>query len=249
MARHQRLRVQFAKEHGARYISHLDLQRALERALRRAEIPFMLSQGFNPHPRLWFGPALAVGATSEAEYVDIDVDPRIDPIEFERRLMAQMPPGLRLIKSGEIDPKSPGLASAIDTAAYLLTLQLAQPLPRATWDETVQKFLTAPQVVIERETKSGRKPADVRPLVHELRVAPASQADGPGDAAGRPMSAGGLHAFVQTGSSGANLRPADLVAALSAVHPDFAGAELKDTHRTGLFRRGEQGRLLTPWEW
>lgn len=76
------------------------------------------------------------------------------------------------------------------------------------------------------QTKSGQKPADVRPLVHDLRLAP--EPAGANDAA-----AGQPHAVVQAGSSGANLRPADL----------------KDTHRTGLFRRDEQGSLLTPWEW
>ena len=45
-----RLIIRFSKEERVKYISHLDLMRTLQRALRRAKIPVAFSQGFNPNP-------------------------------------------------------------------------------------------------------------------------------------------------------------------------------------------------------
>jgi len=67
----QRLRITFAKGETLKYISHLDLARAWERALRRAGVPLAYSQGFNPRPKMAFAAALPVGYTATAEMVDI----------------------------------------------------------------------------------------------------------------------------------------------------------------------------------
>jgi radical SAM-linked protein len=66
-----RLVIKYTKEERVKYISHLDFLRLVQRAIRRADIPVAYSQGFNPHPRLSFASALAVGVTSEGEYLDI----------------------------------------------------------------------------------------------------------------------------------------------------------------------------------
>ncbi|MCG0278925.1 MAG: TIGR03936 family radical SAM-associated protein, partial [Thermanaeromonas sp.] len=68
-----RLRVKFAKVGTGRFLSQLEVMRVLQRAARRAGLPLALTEGFNPHPRMSFGPALAVGAESEAEYVDLEL--------------------------------------------------------------------------------------------------------------------------------------------------------------------------------
>jgi radical SAM-linked protein len=60
----QRLRITFARGKELKYISHLDLMRLWQRALRRADIPLAYSQGFSPHPRLSIAAPLAIGVTS-----------------------------------------------------------------------------------------------------------------------------------------------------------------------------------------
>lgn len=55
-----KLRVEISKDEEIRYISHLDYG-AIEKALKRAEIPVAYSEGFNPHMKLAFASALAVG--------------------------------------------------------------------------------------------------------------------------------------------------------------------------------------------
>ena len=64
-------RLTFAKKGRARYISHLDLMRAMQRAIKRAGVPIWYTQGFNPHSYLMFPLALPLGTESEVEVLDI----------------------------------------------------------------------------------------------------------------------------------------------------------------------------------
>ena len=65
-----RMLAVYHKTESARYISHLDVQRTLQRAFRRAKLPLRFSEGFNPHPELSFASALATGTTSAAAWFD-----------------------------------------------------------------------------------------------------------------------------------------------------------------------------------
>ena len=66
-----RLRVTFHETGRLAMLSHLELARALERAVRRAQLPFAVSQGFSPHMRIAFGAALPVGVGGTAEIFDL----------------------------------------------------------------------------------------------------------------------------------------------------------------------------------
>ena len=66
-----KLRLEITKGEEIRYISHLDYASAIERAIIRAKLPAAYSEGFNPHMKLSFASALAVGVTSQAEYMEI----------------------------------------------------------------------------------------------------------------------------------------------------------------------------------
>ncbi|MCL4464985.1 MAG: TIGR03936 family radical SAM-associated protein, partial [Chloroflexi bacterium] len=75
----QRLRVSFSRGEAAKYVSHLDLARLWERALRRARLPVAYSAGFTPHARLAFAAPLAVGITASAELVDVYLSELVPP--------------------------------------------------------------------------------------------------------------------------------------------------------------------------
>src|SRR3712207_9265571 len=75
----QRLRIRYAKRGRLRFASHRDLARALERALRRAQVPMAFSAGFTPHPKISYLGAAPTGAASEAEYVEIGLAERREP--------------------------------------------------------------------------------------------------------------------------------------------------------------------------
>lgn len=95
-----RYRVRFEKRDALRFISHHDLMRVFELALRRSGLKVAFTQGFNPHPRLSFALALPLGIESFDELVDIDLehgqDP-LDPAQLVQVLSGQMPSGLVLL--------------------------------------------------------------------------------------------------------------------------------------------------------
>ncbi len=79
-----------------RFISHLDLMRLLQRAMRRAELPVKMTEGFNPHPRLSMKRALKLGAESEHEEGSVVLQRRVDPEYFKTRLQRQLPEGIEV---------------------------------------------------------------------------------------------------------------------------------------------------------
>jgi len=95
-----KMRVVFAKKGRMRYISHLDLMRLFGRALRRADLPFALTQGFSKHPKYSVKRALKLGLESENEEAEFALRENIPPEEFRSRLQAALPPGIE-IKGGQ----------------------------------------------------------------------------------------------------------------------------------------------------
>ena len=85
-----------------KFISHLDLMRLFNRALRRAALPITITKGFNPHPKISVKRALKLGIESEDETAIFYVDRFIEPLEFKERLNKQLPEGIK-IRDAEAD--------------------------------------------------------------------------------------------------------------------------------------------------
>ena len=86
----------FAKKGLMKYISHLDLMRLLMRAMRRAELPLKMSEGFSPHPKLSIKRALKLGVESDHEEATIVLNGFIAPDEFKAKLQPQLPEGIKI---------------------------------------------------------------------------------------------------------------------------------------------------------
>jgi radical SAM-linked protein len=93
----QRIRIKYCKDEAVKFISHRDLMRAFQRAIRRAGLPVAYSQGYNPHMKISWGNALKVGAVSEAEFAEIQIDGWIKPHELLAQLNRQLPKGLEIV--------------------------------------------------------------------------------------------------------------------------------------------------------
>jgi radical SAM family uncharacterized protein/radical SAM-linked protein len=161
-----RYRGAFSKTGRLRFLSHLDLLRAMERALRRAGIALKYSQGFNPRPLLVFSPALAVGIESCEEFVDLQLGapPAASAVD---RLNEVLPEGLRFDRLVPLSPGAPSLSAAIGAATYLARL------PGAGVQEVrrrVDAFLEAPEMIIDRVRKERSSRLDLRRLVGEIAV-------------------------------------------------------------------------------
>jgi len=94
-------RIMYSKTGDLRFIGHLDTIRALTRALKRAGLPIVYSQGYKPKPRVAFSPPLTLGFTSKVEYIDVILE-RPTP-DIEVRLEGALPDGFT-INSVEIVP-------------------------------------------------------------------------------------------------------------------------------------------------
>jgi radical SAM-linked protein len=86
----------FSKTGLMRYISHLDLMRLFMRAMRRAQLPLKLSQGFSPHPKLSLKRALKLGVESQQEEAVILLNFPVTPDDFKDRLQKQLPEGIEI---------------------------------------------------------------------------------------------------------------------------------------------------------
>ena len=91
-----KVRFVFAKKGMMRFISHLDLMRLFMRALRRAELPLKMTEGFNPHPKLSIKRALRLGLESDGEEASILLKEQINAEEFKERLQRQLPEGIHI---------------------------------------------------------------------------------------------------------------------------------------------------------
>ena len=91
-----KLRLRFTKEGKAKYISHLDLMRTMERAFFRAGIAIRHTEGFNPHPYLSFALPLPVGMESGCELMDFELTGGLPPKEIPTLLNTVLPEGLRV---------------------------------------------------------------------------------------------------------------------------------------------------------
>jgi radical SAM-linked protein len=160
----QRLTVVFRKAEGARFLSHLDLLAAFEYAVRRAQLPIALSEGFNPRPRLSVASSLALGHVGETEILEITLREPVHPDEAALRLGAALPPGITIVSAGEVPPGTRTAASRLRSAIYRVQLPAAVPdLGRRVADLTGRARLDV------EEPRDGRvRRRDVRPLILSL---------------------------------------------------------------------------------
>jgi radical SAM-linked protein len=200
----QRLRIRYAKRGRLRFASVRDFQRALERALRRAEIPVAFSQGFSPHPRISYMNAVPTGVASEAEYVEIALQDRCDPAEVAVRLDAALPAGLDVV--AVVEASGPPLGERLSGPQAASSWQIRFPgVELAVLQMALDALVAAASVPVPRVTKSGRIHVDVRAALVSAYVV----ADHGGDGCAI------LQVVVRHGTP--SVRPDDVLAALRDV--------------------------------
>ncbi|HHW48349.1 MAG TPA: DUF2344 domain-containing protein [Clostridiaceae bacterium] len=224
-----KIRFKFIRGEQVKYISHLDMMKTFERAIRRANIPVKYSQGFNPHPQLVFGLPLSVGVTSEAEYADIEIDGELAPSVFLQQLNTQLPEGLKVTDAKESRAKSNIMAS-VAFASYDIFIKTG--LDALELQEKLDEFMKSESVVVKKESKSKVRDVDIKPMIHRLELTNYEKG----------KSTVCISAFLSAGSS-ANLKPELLFSALKEKSmPDI---RLAGIHRTGLFISGK-GKMVDP---
>ncbi len=161
---HFKYLVHYSRIGNVCYLGHLEILQVIFRSLRRASIATNYSQGFNPSPKISFGPALPVGTESLAEYFIMDLpNPLGDPASVAERLNAKLIPGLKISKielhSGKVPQK------------ILISYNLTLPGNiTETERDRVEEFNNSDIFTISKTRKEKTKDIDIRPLIQTLSI-------------------------------------------------------------------------------
>jgi radical SAM-linked protein len=180
----QLVRVKYCKDGPIAYISHLNLAQVFTRALRRANIPVVISSGFNPRFRISFGPPLPLGISSTSEYLDIRLKEEVKVEELTERLNLVLPQGLKILQAKIILSSADSLVKVIDRASYVITLKIKEKLLdlaaknqenelkelEQEVENNNKRFLNLDKITVEKQTKNGIKIVDIRPSILDIKV-------------------------------------------------------------------------------
>lgn len=179
-----RIRLIFSKLEPMRYTGHLDLFRTWERTIRRAGLPLVYSQGFNPRPRINLASALPLGFTSSGEVMDIWLEEE-QPLETVKTALENaLPPSLSISEIYEIETSEPSLQSQLVSAEYKIVI--LEPIDDL--DDRIGEILAKKSLPRERRGK----PYDLRPLVLSAMLTPSDDS----------TSRINLHLTAQEGATG-----------------------------------------------
>ncbi|MGI5997407.1 MAG: TIGR03936 family radical SAM-associated protein [Lutispora sp.] len=166
------MRLKFIKGSEIKYISHLDLMRTFQRALRRAHIPMHYSKGFNPHPSMSFASALGIGVTSIGEYLDIVIEEEVSEKELMERLNESLPKGLEIVDVVVLQDKAKSAMSLVTDARYSIELVFEHIIDL---EKKITDFMAQDNIIVPKEQpKKNFKTIDVdiKPMIKEIKVMP-----------------------------------------------------------------------------
>ena len=197
-----RLRIRYSKKGKVRFISHRDVARIWERALRRVGVSVAYSQGFSPRPKLSFGLALSTGHESEAEFLDLELSDEdgdwtaVRGEDFAARLTTALPVGLDVVAVAPVE-KGDSLQQAVTSCTWAIEVD---DVDREYMDAWVAGVLSREEIVVERERKGKPVVEDLRPHVLALDVTGTTET--------------GIRLSADLGTQPRALRPTELLAAV-----------------------------------
>lgn len=223
-----KIRIEFSKLKGVRYISHLELMDTIRRSVRRANLPGEYTQGYNPHLVLSLGQPLAVGMVGKGEFFDFSLKEKVDENEVVKRLNEVLPEYIRMKEAKYIPDKVKSLQAIVDTAIYSINFSYDK---NKVDDEEILENLESKnkiEIIRKRRNKKDRR-LDLRPMIYDIEIDNNSSV---------------WHFTVNTGSSG-NVRPSELIKALSERYDSINEVPLVNVIREGMYvKQGD--KLLKP---
>ena len=210
-----RLRVTFCKQGRLAMLSHLEIARALERAVRRAGLPYAISQGFSPHMKIAFGSALPVGVGSTCELFDLQLTRYVAPGKALAALQESSVPDLMPSSARYIEHTAAAASVAFPKSTYVARLS-----------EAPEGGVVVPDAVLVVRKKKEKQLVVGEYLVGEMELSPV-EASVPGVAGHAGADASGASESAGFAVSGA---PGYVGAAgASSIADDGAAAQLRFT--------------------
>jgi radical SAM-linked protein len=156
-------RVRFTKTGKMRFLSHHDLMRLFERALRRTGLPLRMTEGYNPHPVIAFPTALGLGIESLDEILEFELSSWTAPRQIEKSLGEQLPEGMGVRSAEAFDRKQRSYVAYVEYEASCAgqTDGLA---------DRIRDFLALKECPVERVSDKGSKTVEIRQYVLALEA-------------------------------------------------------------------------------
>jgi radical SAM family uncharacterized protein/radical SAM-linked protein len=165
-------RFAFRKVDRAKFLSHLEISAALNRALRQCGFPLFYSSGFHPHPKISFGTATAVGTESFQEYMDVGANQTVDDfISLKKAINIALPSGLEIDEIKTVSPQEKSLAEALHGFFYEFILPENFDNKRLEIiNDNIDKFTASSVFNISRLSKGVTSTKNIRPFVENIML-------------------------------------------------------------------------------
>lgn len=213
-----KLLLHYGKGGTLKYLSHLELARALERSFRRAGIEVNVSGGFNPRPKISYGPALPVGTSSSVEYLVADVKECVAEREIIERISRTLPKGLCVYGAKYIPQKHASLMSVVQAVAYRVAIEAG--VATSGLSEYVERLLREEQLLVRHKGSEKWVETKVSILGWEVEETSAKTA---------------VFSMVLSAGDRNSVRPEVLIAKLAEMTPELGGIEAVGIDRIGQY--------------
>lgn len=160
-----KIRIKFSKLGAMKFIGHLDLLRMFQKAFRRTNIPIAYSQGFNPHQLISIAAPLAIGITSSAEYMDIEISSHIDKQEAINQLNNTLPESIKIIDWIKLNGKSKSAMSIVGAAKYNIYLNNWSNISNIK--TLIDDFFRQPDIIVTKKTKKKIKDINIKEGIYK----------------------------------------------------------------------------------
>jgi len=159
-----------------KYLSHRDVIRTFEFALRRGKIPISYSEGFNPRPRMSFGSAIGVGVTSEDDRIQLELTGPVEPSDIKAALNSQLPPGIRVLAAEIVIEGVKSPISKLNASEFRMSAS-CNGCDLTCVKEAIAKLFSSESIRVKRNiADGGTKEVEIRP--HLLSAEAAQEENG-----------------------------------------------------------------------
>ncbi len=155
-----RILVKFIKHGSLRFISHHNLMKLFERAIRRARISVKMSEGYNPRPKIAYPLALPVGIKGIDEKLEMELCEQMEVTELETRLKKQLPENIQITS---VEPITSKVKSTVRDVTYVVIPKDGKMPEAGKTDELLSKD----DVIIQRKGK--KRAFNIRPSIERIK--------------------------------------------------------------------------------
>ena len=214
------VRIKYIKDESVKYVSHLDTLKTFTRAARRAQLPLVYSNGYNPHPHFVFGLPASVGMVSICEYADIDFEDGIENNQIMDKLNTNLPEGFRVTECFE-KLSSSNIMAELTAAEYVIYPETEYGVPEL--QDFISHFIGCDEIIVSKKNKKGERDINIKSMIKFIST-------------GEDNTGKYLIAKLSAGNE-TNLKPELLIEAINK----YEGTDLsiRQIIRTEMFLKGE----------